>query len=139
MRIVISGKPIAQARPRFYRRGNHVGTYSSQETESGRWIVLANAQVKGAVTEVAIHLDMVFVLPRPKGHYGTGRNSGKLKWSAPPHPKGRSDLDNYVKFVMDCVTGMGCVWKDDSQVVSLTAVKRYGERPRTEIEITEAL
>ena len=139
MRIVISGKPIAQARPRFYRRGNHVGTYSSQETESGRWIVLANAQVKGAVTEVAIHLDMVFVLPRPKGHYGTGRNSGKLKSSAPPHPKGRSDLDNYVKFVMDCVTGMGCVWKDDSQVVSMTAVKRYGGRPRTEIEITEAL
>ncbi len=138
MKIVIPGRPIAKKRPRFYRRGNHVGVYSDQQTEEGRWIVLANAQIQSRITEVAIRLDMTFVLPRPKGHYGTGRNAGKLKASAPRHPKGRSDLDNYVKFCMDCITGMGKVWKDDSQVVSLTAVKRYGEQPRTEIEVIEA-
>ena len=138
IKITISGKPIAKARPRFYRRGKGVGVYSDQQTEEGRWIVLANTQVAGRVTDVAIHLDMVFVLPRPKGHYGTGRNAGKVKDSAPKYPKGRPDIDNYIKFSMDCINGMGKVWKDDSQVVSINALKRYGENPRTEIEIGEA-
>ena len=137
MEITIPGRPIATARPRFYKRGNHVGVYSTQTTEAGRWVVLANSQVQGKITEVAVHLDMVFVLQRPKGHYGTGRNAGKIKDSAPRHPKGRPDIDNYIKFCMDCITSMGQVWKDDSQVVSMVAVKRYGENPRTEIEITE--
>ena len=137
MKITIPGRPVAQARPRFYKRGNHVGVYSTQTTEAGRWVVLANSQTQGKITEVAIHLDMVFVLPRPKGHYGTGRNAGKIKDSAPKYPVGRPDTDNYIKFVMDCITSMGQVWKDDSQVVSMVAEKRYGENPRTEIEITE--
>ena len=139
MRIVVDGKPIAQARPRFYRRGNHVGTYSAQESEAGRWVVLANSQIDGKITEVAVDVDMTFVLARPKGHYGTGRNAGKLKPSAPKYPKSRPDIDNYCKWVLDCLNSTGNVWKDDSQVVSMTAVKRYGGRPRTEIEITEAL
>ncbi len=138
MRITIPGKPIAQQRPRFYRRGNHVGTYSAQETEAGRWVVLANSQVEGKITEVAVNVDMVFVLARPKGHYGSGRNAGKLKPSAPKYPKSRPDIDNYCKWVLDCLNSTGSVWKDDSQVVAMTAVKRYGEQPRTEIEVIEA-
>ena len=138
MKIIIPGKPISKARPRFFRRGNFVGTYNSQETEEGRWIVLANSQIDGKVTEVAIHLDMTFVLPRPKSHYGTGRNAGKVKPNAPSDPKGRPDIDNYIKFAMDCINGTGKVWKDDSQVVSLTAVKEYGETPKTVIEVIES-
>ena len=138
IKITVPGRPVAKNRPRFFRRGNHVGVYSDQTTEEGRWIVLANSQIDGRVTDVAVHLDMVFVLPRPKGHYGTGRNAGKLKASAPSHPKGRPDIDNYIKFVMDCINGMGKVWKDDSQVVSINALKRYGETPKTIISIYEA-
>ena len=63
IKITIPGKPIAKARPRFYRRGKGVGVYSDQTTEEGRWIVLANSQIDGRVTDVAVHLDMVFVLP----------------------------------------------------------------------------
>ena len=137
LKIVIPGRPIAKNRPRFFRRGKGVGVYSDQEAEAKRWIVLANSQIDGRVTDVPVHLDMVFVLPRPKGHYGTGRNAGKIKDSSPSHPKGRPDIDNYIKFCMDCINGTGKVWKDDSQVVSMVAVKRYGETPRTEIEISE--
>jgi len=137
MKIVIPGKPVAQQRPRFYRRGNHVGTYSAQETDAGRWMLLANSQIDGRVTEVPVKVDMVFVLPRPKGHYGTGRNAGKLKSSAPDYPKSRPDIDNYCKWVLDCLNSTGGVWKDDSQVVSMTAEKVYGENPETVIEITE--
>ena len=137
MKITIPGKPIAQQRPRFYRRGNHVGTYSAQESEAGKWMLLANSQIDGRITDAPVRVDMVFVLPRPKSHYGTGRNAGALKSSAPIRPQGRPDIDNYCKWVLDCINSTGGVWKDDSQVVSISAVKRYGETPRTEIEISE--
>ena len=100
-------------------------------------MLLANSQIDGHVTEVPVRVDMVFVLPRPKSHFGTGRNAGKLKQSAPTYPKSRPDIDNYCKWVLDCINGTGGVWKDDSQVVSMSATKIYGEQPETIIEIAE--
>lgn len=39
------------------------------------------------------------------------------------HPK--PDLDNYDKSVLDALTSAECVWKDDTQVWSLTSQKRW--------------
>ena len=80
-----------------------------------------------------IYIQLWYGLPRPKSHYGTGRNSGKLKGSAPKYPGKKPDIDNYEKFVFDCLNGV--VYRDDSQVVSCRHDKRYSENPRTEIEI----
>jgi len=138
MEIIIKGEPIAQKRPRFYRRGNHVGVYNPQETEAGRWLLEAKSQI----TE-RIHGPLVVVIEavfsRPRSHYGTGRNSGGLKASAPGPYTGKPDIDNVVKFSFDCLNGEA--WDDDKQVVSLSAFKRYavkGEEARTEIKIFRA-
>lgn len=40
----------------------------------------------------------------------------------------RPDIDNLVKAVTDALNGI--LWKDDSQIVSLSAEKRYGESGR---------
>ena len=40
-------------------------------------------QYKGEPITEAVTLDVTFVLPRAKNHYGTGRNAKKLKDSAP--------------------------------------------------------
>lgn len=45
------------------------------------------------------------------------------------HPRG--DVDNYVKGVMDIMTKSNNFWKDDVQVVSLYAYKRYTQPPET--------
>lgn len=47
----------------------------------------------------------------------------------------KPDLDNYVKAVYDSISDSGVVWKDDGQVVSSVAEKRYSRNPRIEIEI----
>jgi Holliday junction resolvase RusA-like endonuclease len=49
------------------------------------------------------------------------------------HPITRPDLDNYNKFLSDCLNGI--VWEDDSQVVELNAKKLYGEKEKTLIRI----
>ncbi len=129
--ITVYGKPIAKARPRFYRRGKFVGTYNTQETEEGRFLLMASGQVD-QVIEGPVSVSCTFFLPRPRGHYGTGKNAGVLKTSAPQHHTGKPDVDNMVKFVLDCLNGVA--WKDDGQVVKIVGKKVYGE-PRTVVDI----
>ena len=70
-----------------------------------------------------IHLCIVFYFEHPKGHYGTGRNAGRLKESAPRDYTKKPDLSKLVRAVEDAITGI--VWKDDSQVAQITAAKKY--------------
>jgi crossover junction endodeoxyribonuclease RusA len=84
----------------------------------------------------AVELRLGFDLPRPAGHYGTGRNAAVLKPSAPVHPITVPDLDKLVRCVSDAITDAR-LWADDSQVVSLVTAKRYGEQPGVHITVTE--
>jgi crossover junction endodeoxyribonuclease RusA len=85
---------------------------------------------------VEVRLDVY--LPRPKGHYGTGKNAGSVRPSAPLYPAGMPDLDKLCRAVLDGLTAGGA-WKDDGQVVRLHAFKHYaaGRPPGCDIEITE--
>jgi Holliday junction resolvase RusA-like endonuclease len=59
---------------------------------------------------------MVFTFARPAGHFGTGRNAGQLKPSAPAWPAGYPDLSKLARSTEDALTQAG-VWADDSRVV----------------------
>jgi len=72
----------------------------------------------------AVVLEVTFRLPRPKGHYGTGRNIAMLKPSAPFHPNGRPDLDKLLRSTFDALGEAG-VWRDDAQVVKVYGSKEY--------------
>jgi Holliday junction resolvase RusA-like endonuclease len=81
-----------------------------------------------------VSLDVTFYRPRNVGHYGTGRNAGKLKPSAPPYPAVAPDVDKLVRAVCDSLSGI--VYRDDAQVVDLVARKRFGEPARAEVIVT---
>ena len=49
----------------------------------------------------AVSLRCEFVFPRPLSHYGTGKNAGKLKDSAPVHYTKTPDVDKLVRGVAD--------------------------------------
>jgi Holliday junction resolvase RusA-like endonuclease len=63
-----------------------------------------------------LEVSMVFVMPRPKGHYRTGRNAHLLRDSAPARPAGMPDLSKLCRATEDALTDIG-VWADDAQVV----------------------
>lgn len=88
-------------------------------------------------------VDLTFYLARPKGHYGTGRNAGVLKPSAPRYPAVKPDIDKLSRAVLDALTRV--LWRDDAQVVQKFASKVYGTpecvivtvcplNPNTEVE-----
>jgi Holliday junction resolvase RusA-like endonuclease len=85
----------------------------------------------------AVELRLGFDLQRPVGHFGTGRNAGIVKASAPAWPTVAPDTDKLARCVGDAITDAG-LWKDDAQVAVLHAAKRYvAERPGVLITVTE--
>ncbi len=80
---------------------------------------------EGPLLTGAIFLTLVFERPRPKGHYGTGRNAGRVKASAPPYPTTKPDSVKLARAVEDALTGV--LWQDDSQVVDHIIRKRWGD------------
>ncbi|MFE6362915.1 RusA family crossover junction endodeoxyribonuclease [Streptomyces sp. NPDC057806] len=71
-----------------------------------------------------VWLELQFTLARPKHHFGTGRNAGRLKPSAPHFPTSKPDLDKLVRSTQDALKDAG-VLADDSAVAHLSASKTY--------------
>ncbi len=81
-----------------------------------------------------IGLRMTFTLPRPKSHYGTGKNASVLKPTAPKYHTSKPDRGKLARAVEDALTAIA--YADDSQVCCGPIEKIYGDRPGVEIELT---
>lgn len=125
--FTIPGKPIAQKRPRFARRGKFVTTYSDQETEAGRFIVLCKSELSRYAelrTDAPVRLEFRFFFPWPA-------SMSERKRKAEFRHLKKPDADNCIKFCLDCLTGL--LYHDDKQVWYVLATKEYDTVPRTEI------
>lgn len=126
--ITVPGAPIAKKRPRFFRRGNFVGAFNPQETEEGRWLWSATQGLGAAFSVLTdpIELSFTFFMPIPSSI------SAKKRLELKHHIK-KPDIDNCLKFCLDCLNGV--LFHDDRQVYKVEAVKLYSDTPRTEIEV----
>jgi len=82
-----------------------------------------------------LRLEITFVVRRPKGHWGTGRNAGSVKASAPMYPGVRPDLTTLLRSTEDALTGI--LWVDDAQIVEQLVRKRYGHSAGARIILME--
>ena len=78
-------------------------------------------------------LEVDFYLARPASHFGSGRNAGRVRESAPRYPTVRPDSTKLIRALEDALTGL--VWRDDAQVVTQVVRKRYGTPERAEVLI----
>lgn len=111
--FVVPGAPVPWQRAR--RAGNRYFTDPK--------VALHERRVRDAWREAgarhlgggALVVRAMFHLPRPKAHFGTGRNDGRLKARAVMAlPTGKPDVDNLLK-VLDALNGWA--WDDDAQIV----------------------
>jgi Holliday junction resolvase RusA-like endonuclease len=89
--------------------------------------------VEGRLLDGPLLLDLTFWVPRPKGHYGSGANAGKVRGSAPRHPAVKPDLLKLARAVEDALSGI--VYRDDAQIVVEILQKAYGEPARCEVRV----
>ena len=86
----------------------------------------------GEIIEQPVEIFIDFLFHRPQGHYGTGRNEGNLKPSAPTYPITRStgDIDKLCRSTLDglSIPSGGILLRDDSLVVNLTAKKSFATK-----------
>ena len=125
VRLEVPGRPVPLARPRVTGRGTYLPARSREFRERCRvaWLEAGRPMFEGHV-----QLAAVFRYERPRAHY----RGGRVRPDAPPFP-GRADLDNLVKAVLDAL--QGCLFTDDALVVSLAAVKVWGDPPGTVVTV----
>lgn len=83
----------------------------------------AMEEYQGPLLEGPLAVSINFYFTRPKGHFGTGKNVGKLKPSARLYPSVWPDLDKLIRNTWDGISGV--IWRDDSQIVTDSGTKRY--------------
>lgn len=128
IRLWVMGTPAPQGSKRHVGHGRMVE--SSKAVGPWREAIVAEAKRQGAAGAMigdAAAVTVTFLLRRPASHYGTGRNAGVLKATAPKYPTGRPDLDKTARAVLDALTQSGLI-ADDAIVVDLHARKRYAEK-----------
>lgn len=138
LKLTIWGKPIAQARPKFFTRKSKsgkvfAGAFNPQETEAGRFAnAVANQLPAGFVPfDGPLEISARFVMPIPASASKKAREGMITGETA--HTK-KPDASNMLKFIEDCLNGV--VWVDDSLICRFVDVEKvYGAHPRTEIEV----
>lgn len=123
------GTPAPQGSKRYVGRG--IMVESSKKVKPWREAVatfcrdaIQKHYWTGSKVDCAL-LEITFGFPRPAGHYGSGKNAGVVKASAPKYPsRGTADLDKLVRATCDAITTAGG-WIDDRVVVGLRCSKVY--------------
>ena len=140
-KFFVAGVPVPKGSAKaFMNKGmKHPVVVQDNAEQQKPWASLIGYSAQWALVECvnagAVQLDVTFHMPRPKSHYGTGKNSGAVKTTAPMHHTSKPDLDKLIRCVKDALTGIA--WKDDSQVSVVNARKIYSSRTGATIEISE--
>jgi crossover junction endodeoxyribonuclease RusA len=126
VQFTVYGQPVAQGSKKII--GRNVIEMADARLRAWRQDVATTAKqaMEGRTPyREPVDVRLMFFLPRPQGHFGTGRNIEKLKPSAPLAPAVHPDLDKLTRAMLDAMTGI--VFLDDKQVVAMTLSKLYAE------------
>jgi crossover junction endodeoxyribonuclease RusA len=140
--IPVIGIPAPQGSKKHV--GNGIMIENSKRVKPWRQDVKEAALIhyNGEIIDQAVEVEIIFSFARPKSHFGTGKNSRKLKPSAPVFvtSQGKGDLEKLERSTYDALSQRSgrSVLKDDSLVVKNRNMKRYcveGEHQGAKITI----
>ena len=133
----VDGIPVPKGRPRFRSVGKFVQTYTDSKTREFEALVgEASSKAMGASDplETPLKVFLQFTLPIPASV--TKKRLKSILDGLEVHTK-KPDLDNLIKATLDGMAGI--VFDNDSQIVNISATKKYGMHPRTDILVMEYL
>lgn len=131
LKMTIKGEPVPASRPRFTRSGR---TYNESKYAKYKKSIeelyrknFDNKQIFNRYEPLKAELHFYRGIQK-----STTKKEYNLKATHKVKPAIKSDLDNYVKAVLD---GLKKAWFDDGQIVEINATKDYDEQPRVEVTI----
>lgn len=129
--FTVKGEPKGKGRPRFTKNG-HV--YTPAETKRYEELVALSYQnsAKGYQFTTPVRV-MVRAFHKPPKGKPKRVVEDMLRGDILPTKK--PDADNVAKIVLDALNGIA--WKDDTQVVEMMVVKRYGLESLVAVTIEE--
>jgi Holliday junction resolvase RusA-like endonuclease len=131
--FTIPGPPRGKGRPRFYRKGAGVGTYTDDKTAAYENLVtLAYKAAGGEMMKPPMVVMISMFHPIPKSASKKMREAMEVNLVRPTK---KPDADNCGKAVLDGLNGVA--FEDDAQVVTLYITKKYSAEPRVYVEVTE--
>ena len=133
----VPGAPVGKGRPRAARRGAGVVMFTPEKTADYEALVSATASnamraeagplFTGPLEAV---LEMRFPVPASWSKAKRARALAGVEWHT-----SKPDTDNVAKAILDACNGV--VFRDDSQIVMLTATKEFSETPGVRVVIRE--
>ena len=135
VKFTVIGKPQPKQRP---KRGHNGTMYTPAATRAYESRVKrscsAHMAEKGikSMGKSALYAQIEVVIEPPESWSNAKRQDavcGTIR------PKAKPDLDNYIKAILDGCEGVA--YDNDSQVVIMTANKRYGEEPHVKVFFEE--
>jgi Holliday junction resolvase RusA-like endonuclease len=133
--FIIPGVPRGKGRPKFFRRGSFMGTYTPKETASYENLVklvfmeAANKSGwKKVDAPIALQLEIYSYFQIPQSWSAKKKVAANLVTKKP-------DGDNIWKIIADSLNGLA--YDDDSQIaVGLVHKKYTAQAPQTEVTIS---
>jgi Holliday junction resolvase RusA-like endonuclease len=129
--INVVGTPVAQGSKVANRHGGGVRDSNAKKLKPWR------AEVAGIVADTIsstgwqtldepCEVEITFFHARPQAHYGTGRNAGILKPTAPHWKATAPDVDKLTRAILDSLT-TAQAFRDDGRVARLLVEDRYAD------------
>ena len=123
--FTVPGDPRGKGRPKATSRGGHARVYTDAKTRAyeDQIAMLTKAAMQGLEPLAGpVHVNVrVLFKPAPSA----SKRAREAMMAMEIMPTKRPDLDNVVKAILDGMNGVA--FKDDAQVCSMTAAKRYAE------------
>lgn len=130
--VHVIGTPV----PQGSKVANHhaPGVRDSNAKKLKPWRAEVAGVVAAAMTECgwqtldeACEVQITFFHARPAGHYGTGRNAGVLKPTAPFWKATAPDVDKLTRSILDSLT-TARAFRDDGRVARLLVEDRWADQ-----------
>jgi Holliday junction resolvase RusA-like endonuclease len=128
--VVVHGQPHGQGSKKMVPGGRFISDNDKrlrpwrQAVHTAAVDALGDVSLPVFVRDEPVEVEVTFTFARPASHYGTGRNSGVLKASAPRHYTGTPDVDKALRAAYDSIVSAGTM-HDDRQIVRTIGAKTY--------------
>jgi Holliday junction resolvase RusA-like endonuclease len=130
MLLIVDGPPIPHKRPKICK--SKMYDPQKKEKEAFAWLIKANLRKINYLSTlpidypVKVYFEFNMKMPDSLSLVKKKALNGK-------NHKAKPDLSNLIKFVEDALNGI--LWKDDSVISSISAIKVYSDEPKTIINV----